>query len=127
MSKSTSYYDFITERNYHCFLLGFFVWLCAAFSVKSNYESGQGRLDIALVPNYPNIPCYVMELKVLKKVVNRTKPTIKEINSALTKALKQIQDKEYVQGLSAKGKHRVIHVGIVCFKKKLWMKAVEVF
>jgi hypothetical protein len=86
------------ERFYHGFVLGMIVDLRDKYVITSNRESGFGRYDIMLEPidkeRYDGI---VIEFKVFNK---RREKNIQETIKA---ALKQIEDRNYVQTLIDRG------------------------
>ena len=73
--------------------------MCATLSdryyITSNRESGRGRYDIQLMPKEPQFPGILMELKASKDC--------NDLKALATKALVQINDKEYANELKAKG------------------------
>lgn len=94
------------ENFYHGILLGLLGYK-ASWLIKSNTESGTGYSDILLeVPN--NRTGIVIELKYAENG---------DMNAACDEALKQIEEKSYVDKLKQDGMRNFIKYGIACFKK----------
>ena len=86
------------ERFYHGFVLGLMVELQSRYRITSNRESGFGRYDIMLEPKNPQADDgIILEFKVCNK---RRKESLED---AVAVALKQIEEKQYVAQLAAKG------------------------
>ena len=94
------------ENFYHGILLGLLGYK-ASWLIKSNTESGTGYSDILVeVPN--NRTGIVIELKYAENG---------DMDAACDKALKQIEEKSYVDKLKQDGMRNFIKYGIACFKK----------
>ncbi|MEE5994020.1 MAG: PD-(D/E)XK nuclease domain-containing protein, partial [Oscillospiraceae bacterium] len=95
------------ENFYHGILLGLFSHM-DDWIVKSNVESGDGYSDILI-----RIPAdeigIVIEVKYGED--EKTEQGCKE-------ALKQIEDRNYVQYLLDKGMTTILKYGVACYKKK---------
>lgn len=87
------------------------------YPVKSNRESGNGRLDIVVRSLDVTIPPVIFELKV--------SDTFKGLEEAAQQALRQIEEKQYDNWLPAEGYTQVIHYGISFFKKQCLVRAVK--
>ncbi len=85
------------ERFYHGFVLGLLVELENKYVVSSNRESGFGRYDVVLEPKCPEDAAIILEFKVhdVKKEAN--------LQTTVETALRQIEEKQYANGLIAKG------------------------
>lgn len=94
------------ENFYHGILLGLLGYK-ANWLIKSNTESGTGYSDILVeVPN--NRTGIVIELKYAENG---------DMDAACDEALKQIEEKTYVDKLKQDGMRNFIKYGIACFKK----------
>jgi hypothetical protein len=94
------------ENFYHGILLGLLGYK-ANWLTKSNTESGTGYSDILVeVPN--NRTGIVIELKYAENG---------DMDAACSEALKQIEEKSYVDKLKQDGMRNFIKYGIACFKK----------
>ena len=94
------------ENFYHGILLGLLGYK-ASWLIKSNTESGTGYSDILVeVPN--NRTGIVIELKYAENG---------DMDAACDEALKQIEEKSYVDKLKQDVMRNFIKYGIACFKK----------
>ena len=94
------------ENFYHGILLGLLGYK-ASWLIKSNTESGTGYSDILVeVPN--NRTGIVIELKYAENG---------DMDAACSEALKQIEEKSYVDKLKQDGMRNFIKYGIACFKR----------
>ena len=94
------------ENFYHGILLGLLGYK-ANWLIKSNAESGTGYSDILVeVPN--NTTGIVIELKYAGNG---------DLDAACAEALKQMEEKSYVDKLKQDGMRNFIKYGIACFKK----------
>ena len=71
------------------------MYLFGKYTVKSDFEEGNGHYDIRLERRYGNIPNIVIEIK---RVPTNSSDDVAE--SAAKKALEQIRDKDYLHGLT---------------------------
>lgn len=99
------------ERFYHGLVLGMLASLRERWSVESNRESGFGRYDVALVPvdgARGTDPAVVIEFKVFDSDDEQ------ELSDTCARALQQIEEKDYVAGLIARGiaVERILTYGI---------------
>ena len=94
------------ENFYHGILLGLLGYK-ASWLIKSNTESGIGYSDI-LVEVPDNRTGIVIELKYAENG---------DMDTACNEALKQIEEKSYVDKLKQDGMRNFIKYGIACFKK----------
>ncbi len=106
MLQIASYHDMAKEPEafYHGLLLGFSVSLYKQYDVKSNRESGLGRFDIMLLPNDKTQLAIVFEFKIREK--NET------LEQTATRALAQIEAKQYAAECAQRGIARVLKIGI---------------
>ena len=94
------------ENFYHGILLGLLGYK-ASWLIKSNTESGTGYSDI-LVEVPKNRTGIVIKLKYAENG---------DMDAACDEALKQIEEKSYVDKLKQDGMRNFIKYGIACFKK----------
>lgn len=94
------------ENFYHGILLGLLGYK-ASWLIKSNAESGTGYSDI-LVDVPDNRTGIVIELKYAEDG---------DMDAACSRALEQIEEKDYVDKLRQDGMRNFIKYGIACFKK----------
>lgn len=94
------------ENFYHGILLGLLGYK-ASWLIKSNAESGTGCSDI-LVEVPDNRTGIVVELKYAEDG---------DMDAACSRALEQIEEKDYVDKLRQDGMRNFIKYGIACFKK----------
>lgn len=110
LSDSISYYD-NAENFYHGYLLGVLGGI-PAYEIDSNKEHGDGRPDLILKPNHPEKPAVIIELKRVQ--------LFKDMKSACTDALKQIEEKHYAKDLEKEGYTNILKYGICFCKKAVW-------
>jgi len=106
------------ERVYHAFVLGLFVNLGSQYHVRSNRESGYGRYDVMLIPKDTRQTGFVFEFKKVDIEDNESSET------AMKSALKQIQDRQYAVELRQAGAQKILGIGVVVHKKKVWVESV---
>lgn len=109
LTQTISYYDY-KENFYHAFLAGIFAGV--GHVVKSNYENGEGRSDIAIKDN-KNSRVVIFEVKHSE--------TEKNMEADCEKALKQIKEKKYAQAFMD-DYAEVICYGIAFYKKRCRVK-----
>ena len=112
LKESISYMD-AKEVFYHGFLLGVLGNMGDCL-VKSNRESGNGRLDIMIKNLDDGKAPIVMELKVSE--------SFKSLDAACDKAIQQIEEKEYDAWAVEEGYPEVINYGIAFFRKRCKIK-----
>ncbi len=113
LQSSISFLD-SREAFYHGFLLGV-LGNMREYLVKSNRESGNGRLDIIVRSlDVSHLPV-ILELKVSE--------TFKDMDNACDEALKQIKNMKYDAWLPEEGYSGVWNYGIAFFRKQCRIKA----
>jgi len=105
------------EALYHGFVLGLLVHLENQYEVRSNRESGYGRVDLWMRPKTPGRPGVVIEFKV--------KDVDKPERAALEEAAKQVREKHYTADLLAAGISPVYEYAVAFDGKKAFVRTVE--
>ena len=82
-----------------------------SYYITSNRESGYGRYDVMLEPMEPEKPAFVLEFKVQNKEAEAT------LKDTVAVALKQIEDKHYVDELYNDGYRNIKRYAIAFYKK----------
>ena len=99
------------EKIYQVFMIGLVGFLMGKYEIISNYESGYGRYDLAMIPIKSNEKAYLMEFKISK--------TKKGMEERAEKALKQIDEKKYDTKLKARGIKNILKIGIAFYGKEV--------
>ena len=82
------------EHSYQAFITGMLMYLNGKYTVKADFEEGNGRYDIRLERKYGDFPNIVIEIK---RVPTESSD---EISSSKAKeALEQIKERDYIHGL----------------------------
>ncbi len=115
LRESISYMD-SAENFYHGFLLGLLSGM-EDYEKFSNRESGNGRYDIVLKPYDEKQPAIILELKCVQR--------FNEMDGMCDRALKQIDDKHYDEGLLDEGYMFIKKYGICFCKKSCMVKLKE--
>ncbi|MDY5872774.1 MAG: PD-(D/E)XK nuclease domain-containing protein, partial [Candidatus Methanomethylophilaceae archaeon] len=82
------------EHSYQAFITGMLMYLNGKYTVKADFEDGNGRYDIRLERKYGDFPNIVIEIKRV--------PTDSSDELVLSKAkdaLEQIKERDYIHGL----------------------------
>lgn len=103
--ETISYHDY-AESFYHAFLAGLFA--NAGYIVESNYESGLGRPDL-VIKDKKKRRAVIMEMKIADSLENMKK--------AGERALNQIEEMRYADGMYAQGYQKVIKYGAAFYRK----------
>lgn len=123
--SSMSYFDLggppqrAPENFFHGLVLGLIVSLKDQYRIVSNRESGRGRYDIALYPLQPDMDAFIMEFKVYDA---RKEDCIEQTAS---RALEQIEDRQYEADLLAAGipRGRIYKLGFAFQGKEVLVAA----
>ena len=91
---NSSYMNLRDENAYEMVLMTLLYALSEKYSVKTEREGGNGRIDILLISKIPGNPNIIVELK-------RT-DSEKELDPALDAAMCQIHERKYYLGMSGK-------------------------
>ena len=83
------------EHSYQAFITGMLMFLFGRYSVRADFEEGNGRCDIRLERRFGDSPNIVIEIK---RVPTDSSDDVAE--SAARKALGQIHERDYLHGLS---------------------------
>ena len=112
LDETISYYD-EREQYYHGFLAGLLSGF-KGYSLKSNRESGDGRLDLALLEKRRRELAIVIEVKDTKN--------FNELEALCDKGLAQIEEMRYETELKNDGYKKIIKYGIAFCKKSCMVK-----
>ncbi|MDC0683158.1 PD-(D/E)XK nuclease domain-containing protein [Sorangium atrum] len=105
------------EKLYHGFILSLLVQLEGDYDVRSNRESGLGRVDLLVRPRAPGRPGVVLELKVPQRGETP--------EQALLAAARQVRDRRYAVELVAAGAAPVHELVAVFDGKQAWVRQVD--
>ena len=92
------------ENFYHGVVLGLLVYVNDSYYIESNKETGLGRCDVAIIPKTLDKKGIILEFKRAN--------TSETIEAAAKRALKQINDKRYDEGMKNKGIKDIVKLGI---------------
>ncbi|MCL2045805.1 MAG: ATP-binding protein [Oscillospiraceae bacterium] len=115
LADTISYHD-SHESFYHGFLIGVLASM-KDYLVKSNRESGSGRGDIFIIPDLLEKKAVIMELKVADKASDMERESIS--------ALKQIDEKGYIDELEQIGYKNILKYGISFYRKNCLVTVVD--
>ena len=108
LKNSVSFRDLKEENSYHLFVIGII-----KYYIKSNLESGKGLPDLLLKQKNKKEKAFIIEFKHSK-----TKKNLKE---SAKKAMNQINERDYEQGLKYENYSNIVKIGMA-----FWKKDVEV-
>lgn len=111
MITCISSFDGAAEGFYHGMMLGLVASMSSRYYVRSNRETGEGRLDLVLEPKLKNLPGIIMEFKAVKDEGSLAK--------AAEKTLAQIDAKNYDADLQDRGINDIAKYGIAFAGKKV--------
>ena len=112
--ETISYHDY-AESFYHAFLAGLFT--NAGYIVESNYESGLGRPDL-VIKNKKKRQAVIIEIKIAD--------SMQSLQKSAEKAMDQIEDMRYADGIFARGYQKVIKYGAAFYRKNCLISKSEV-
>ena len=112
--ETISYHDY-AESFYHAFLAGLFT--NAGYIVESNYESGLGRTDL-VIKNKKKRQAVIIEIKIAD--------SMQSLQKSAEKAMDQIEDMRYADGIFAQGYQKVIKYGAAFYRKNCLISKSEV-
>ena len=112
--ETISYHDY-AESFYHAFLAGLFT--NAGYIVESNYESGLGRPDL-VIKNKKKRQAVIIEIKIAD--------SMQSLQKSAEKAMDQIEDMRYTDGIFAQGYQKVIKYGAAFYRKNCLISKSEV-
>ena len=112
--ETISYHDY-AESFYHTFLARLFA--NAGYIVESNYESGLGRPDLVKKEKKKR-QAAIMEMKIAD--------SLESMQKAEERALKQIEEMRYADGMYVQGYQKVIKYGAAFYRKSCLVGRCEV-
>ena len=111
LKNAISFRDLKEENSYHLFVIGLVSIMSENYFVKSNVESGDGIPDLVLKPKNKTKKAFIFEFKY-----SRAKDS-KNLKRTAKSALKQINDRNYSEGLKYEGYKEIVKIGMG-FRKK---------
>lgn len=111
---SFSCYDFSSEKNYQILLLTLSSLLFEKAIVKSEVNEGKGRCDILISPLQAGEIGIVIEVKSYKGKVS-----LPRLENYSEQALKQIEEKDYIEELKKRGAKPILVYGVAFSEKKV--------
>jgi len=111
LKNAISFKDLKEENSYHLFVIGLVSIMSENYLVKSNVESGDGIPDLVLKPKNKTKKAFIFEFKY-----SRAKDS-KNLKRTAKSALKQINDRNYSEGLKYEGYKEIVKIGMG-FRKK---------
>ncbi len=111
LKNAISFRDLKEENSYHLFAIGLVSIMSENYLVKSNVESGDGISDLVLKPKNKTKKAFIFEFKY-----SRAKDS-KNLKRTARSALKQINDRNYSEGLKYEGYKEIVKIGMG-FRKK---------
>ena len=111
LKNAISFRDLKEENSYHLFVIGLVSIMSETYFVKSNVESGDGIPDLVLKPKDKSKKAFIFEFKYSRAKDSRN------LKRTAKSALKQIDDRNYVEGMKYEGYENVVKIGMG-FRKK---------
>ena len=115
LRKSASFHD-SNESFYQGVLLTLCVIAFENYEITSNRESGLGRYDIAMIPKKKSLPGIIIEVK------NQNNTSENNLEDIATKALEQIEEKQYDTVMKQRDVMQVYKYGIAFSGKNVAIK-----
>ena len=119
LKNAISFRDLKEENSYHLFVIGLVSIMSENYFVKSNVESGDGIPDLVLKPKNKTKKAFIFEFKY-----SRAKDS-KNLKRTARSALKQINDRNYSEGLKYEGYKEIVKIGMGFRKKDVEVVAEE--
>ena len=119
LKNAISFRDLKEENSYHLFVIGLVSIMSENYFVKSNLESGDGIPDLVLKPKNKTKKAFIFEFKY-----SRAKDS-KNLKRTARSALKQINDRNYSEGLKYEGYKEIVKIGMGFRKKDVEVVAEE--
>lgn len=117
-----SWFDFPRESNYHTFLLGLTASLKETHEIRSNTESGDGRVDLLLIPRNSTAYDLGIILEFKRQPIGKTPDYYEKI---ATEGLEQINTREYDASLRGLGHiQKILKLCIVFYGKQFSCQSV---
>ncbi|MCF0132926.1 MAG: AAA family ATPase [Blautia sp.] len=111
MVESISFFDAANEAFYHGLMMGLCAIVNNRYYLRSNCESGFGRLDIQLEPRTKELPGFIFELKTQKDDYG--------LDSLAERALRQINEKQYEMEMKSRGIDKIVKIGVAFSGKQV--------
>ena len=111
LKNSASFRDLKEENSYHLFVMGIVAVMYEEYYIKSNSESEDGLPDLMLKPRNKKNKAFIFEFKHSKAKDS------KNLKRTAKSALKQINDRNYADGLKHEGYENIVKIGMG-FRKK---------
>jgi hypothetical protein len=115
-AETVSYFDTggnEPEKFYHGLVLGMVVGLKDDYIVKSNRETGYGRVDVILIPRDKSEAGIILEFKKYSSTKDSS------LEQSAQQALRQIEREEYATDIKEQGVNNIIKVGIAFLGKEV--------
>ena len=106
LMQTTRFHDAANETFYHSLVLGFCAMLDNRYRITSNWEAGNGRFDIQMIPLDKKLLGILVELKAEK---NSSEAQLEKLAET---TLEQINDRAYEVDLKALGVQRILKYGV---------------
>ncbi len=112
MMETISYHDY-NESYYHGFIGGLYKGM-KDYRVQSNVECGLGRPDLLIRYPIPDGKAVIFEFKITKD--------FSQLEEKATEALRQIEEKKYIEGMQVQGYTDILVYGVAFLGKTCVVK-----